>query len=1359
MHPRTRCYMVDEEEVPIEYALMAKSSSIKIMRLLGSKKLDKDMRGVGFNKYCAVPPPPAQVYSPHKKDMSWMGLPEFVDDTVTDYTRPTPRGSSGNVESKAMIKFVKEFGCPKATKVNNIENARKPTVKYAEMYRNTSQSPRVKRNQRNWNNQKSQQLGKDFMMQNKACYNCSSFDHLEFNCNHDTWVDKRETWTRVKHVQDNMKYTSTHKTKNKVWSLTVRPKIPTVGSKVPTAKPVVAAGKGNKGKAVKALARWIWKPKHMTGNISYLSEYEPFNGGYVSFGHGRGKIAGKGSIKTVDESMLWHRRESGIRLLNGVAERRNKTLIEEARTMIANAKLPVTFWDEAVNTDCYVQNRVLVTKPHNKTPYELFNERSPGIGFLRPFRCHVMILITLDYLSKFDAKGDEGYFVGYSLSSKAFRVFNKKTKKIEENLHVDFLENKSIEKGTGPDWLFDIDSLTNSINYVPVVVTGTSSTNISCTKEDVHQAVKENESPLRFTTLPNWLHEAQMATLNEAAKKDDAIPDNNSPQKEQQEVNGEKEVPKAVRTQIPLLVQNLSVPPINSSVPRIISKGGSSFPEPLSLGNAMSFENRLEDFFKDTSKTVTLNEVEDDLSNMETAIQEVYVIQPPGFQDPEFPHIVYKVEKAMYDFIKLPKLGMVLCLNIMFAVCACARHQVTPKECHLYAVKRIFRYLKGNPKLGLWYPKESPFDLVAYSENDYGGANQDQKSTTRGCQFLGRRLISWQCKKKTIVGTSTTKAKYVAASKVPSPGADETSFPTGDVRYGEAFPIDTSLDAGQDREKIVKTYAMPHEALSRVTSFSGEGSMQQKLQELMDIYTSLQRQHSLMKERIQSQELEITQLKTMVKTLEDNEKRREGFAQEDAPNTGGIDQGEDLLDREKSADKGSDSMDEMSHVLGSLGAADILASGGLRSAFTIASLSVATASTCISPTIATASGSFPTAATFTTSSVATPTTRVTRSSRGVIIRSSSLMSLARDLEAKFTQEDQIIREQAERDSEIAKIHAKRELEMMITELDRSNEMIAKYLSEYEQAAVGLSHNEKVELINELLMYQRHIAQIKKKPKKGMTLKQIEEKLIPVWEKMQDFVLMNSKLESKRLKRSGIQLDKERIKKLKTAEASGTKPTQEQQSEEPKELYEEELKKMIELRKYWKIIRVGNHTEVYQMFKDMRRKFDREDLDKLWSLVKEIYNTIEVIDEKQRSFRLSVPAADVYIAKKLATVEDFALLHEDKIYSESKTRYAIVHLQGHYVEQLNVPQQMALGHLLKKISCMVYSMVFEKSLRSSMATKSYLCAVETCIHDFSPFTKVKITGFEVGNNFTCTILSVQFKCNWTLFGQDITVADS
>nr|GEY38805.1 hypothetical protein [Tanacetum cinerariifolium] len=168
--------------------------------------------------------------------------------------------------------------------------------------------------------------------------------------------------------------------------------------------------------------------------------------------------------------------------------------------------------------------------------------------------------------------------------------------------------------------------------------------------------------------------------------------------------------------------------------------------------------------------------------------------------DPEFPARVYNVGKAMYGLHQAPKawsantpmdkenpwgkdrtgkdvdlhlyrsmIGSLMYLtasrpDIMFAVCACAMHQVTPKECHLHEVKRIFRYLKGHPKLGIWYPKDSPFDLVAYLDSDYGGATQGRKSTTEGCQFLGRRLISWQCKKQTIMATLTTEAEYVAAA-------------------------------------------------------------------------------------------------------------------------------------------------------------------------------------------------------------------------------------------------------------------------------------------------------------------------------------------------------------------------------------------------------------------------------------------------------------------------------------------------------------------------------------------------------------------------------------------------------------------
>nr|GEV48487.1 hypothetical protein [Tanacetum cinerariifolium] len=1305
---KNHALVADEEEVPTEYDLMAKSSSSSdnevkkekesidfqiekfknaskdIDRLLGSQKLDNGKKGVGFNEYCVVPPPPTQVYSPSTKDLSWMGLPKFVDDTVTDYTRPTPsidvsksiskeleerwksnhpsffeqEGSSGNVVSKPMIKFVKESGCPNATKVNNTENARKPTG----------------------------------MPQDN--------------------IDDKEYW--------------------------------------------------DSGCS-----------RHMTGNISYLSEYEPFNRGYVSFGHGRGKITGKGLIK-IDESMLWHRRlghlnfktmnklvrsnlvkglpsksfendhscvaclkgkqhkasfmiddfsrfswtfffkskdetsrilrnfiaeienlkELNVKIIksdnegefrnkemdefcsrkcikrefsnartlqqNGVAERRNRTLIEAARTMLVDAKLPITFWAKAVNTACYVQNRVLVIKPHNKTPYELFNERSPAIGFLRPFGCHVMILNTLDHLGKFDAKGDEGYFVGYSLSSKAFRVS---------------MRHK---------WQLQISGNSNP----------TTSTKVST-----------NDS-------------FELSTSSTV----------------------ETEVP-TVSTHVP--TGSISVPPVTFSVPRIISRGGSSYPEPLSLGNVMSFENRLKDFFGDTYDAISLNDVEANLSNMETAIQvnptsslrihkdhpksqiigpidthvqtrqktknvdeqsfiaiihqktnpdllqswltvlkrvrpigtkwvlknkkdergivirnkarlvaqgdtqekgidykevfvhvarieairlfpayasymgftvylmdvksaflygtineEVYVMQPPGFQDLEFPHKVYKVEKAIefkalmhdkYQMSVMSELNLFLGLQVLQKKDGIFLSQ----DKYVGDILQKFGYTdirSANTPMNRENPwgKDGTDDNVADlltkafdvgrlqylvgddSGNSTNGLNRDPVGRNNG--WRKKILAKVNGRQRTFSESSIRRHLKLNDKEVPSPEANETAFPTRDARYGEAFPTVTSLDAGQDKENIAKTSAMPHEASLRVTSLGGVRA--------------------------------------------------------------GVDQREDLLvgdtvkDSDKSADKGSDSIDDMANVLGTLGATNILASGGLRSVFNTARLSVSTASTVVSQAVATASGSFPTAAIFTTASVTTPTTRVTRSLRGVVIESSSPISvnissiskkdkgkgkmikpeqpskekvieqvsaqLARDLEAKFAQEDQIIREQAERDSEIAMIHAERELEMMIAELDRRNKIVAKYLSEYEQAEVELSHDEKLEI--------------------------------------------------ERLKRPKIQLGKESFKKLKSTEALGTKPTQEQQFEEPKELSEEELKKMMELvpveelyiealqvkypiidweiysedqRKYWKIIRVRNHTEVYQIFDDMLKKFDKENLDRLWSLFKETCSTTEVIDEKEK----------------------------------------------------------------------------------------------------------------------------------------------
>ncbi|GJS00682.1 putative ribonuclease H-like domain-containing protein [Tanacetum coccineum] len=214
---------------------------------------------------------------------------------------------------------------------------------------------------------------------------------------------------------------------------------------------------------------------------------------------------------------------------NGVAERKNRTLIEAARTMLADSFLPNTFWAEAVSTACYVLNRVLVTKPHNKTPYELLTGKIPIISYIRPFGCHVTILNTIDHLGKFAGKSDEGFLVGYSLQSKAFRVYNLETKRVEENLHITFLENKPNVAGKGPTWLFDLDYLTDSMNYHPVssenqanLHAGQQEANQNAGTEEIIEAGdsdKEDESAQDCFVLPIW--PSYSSTITPALTTDD----------------------------------------------------------------------------------------------------------------------------------------------------------------------------------------------------------------------------------------------------------------------------------------------------------------------------------------------------------------------------------------------------------------------------------------------------------------------------------------------------------------------------------------------------------------------------------------------------------------------------------------------------------------------------------------------------------------------------------------------------------------------------------------------------------------------------------------------------------------------
>nr|GEZ88115.1 retrovirus-related Pol polyprotein from transposon TNT 1-94 [Tanacetum cinerariifolium] len=209
---------------------------------------------------------------------------------------------------------------------------------------------------------------------------------------------------------------------------------------------------------------------------------------------------------------------------NKVAKRKNRTLIEAARIMLVDSLLPIPFWAEAVNTACYVQNRLLVTKPYNKTPYELLLSRSPSTGFMRPFECPVTILNTLDPLEKFDGKADEEFLVGYSVNCKAFRVFNSRSRIVQETLHINFLENKPNVVGIGPKWLFDIDTLTMYINYQPIVAGNQPNDNAGI-KENLNtcKVRKETVSAQQYVLLPLWSSDSQDPKNTDYNVADDAF--------------------------------------------------------------------------------------------------------------------------------------------------------------------------------------------------------------------------------------------------------------------------------------------------------------------------------------------------------------------------------------------------------------------------------------------------------------------------------------------------------------------------------------------------------------------------------------------------------------------------------------------------------------------------------------------------------------------------------------------------------------------------------------------------------------------------------------------------------------------
>nr|GEU95249.1 synaptobrevin, longin-like domain protein [Tanacetum cinerariifolium] len=440
----------------------------------------------------------------------------------------------------------------------------------------------------------------------------------------------------------------------------------------------------------------------------------------------------------------------------------------------------------------------------------------------------------------------------------------------------------------------------------------------------------------------------------------------------------------------------------------------------------------------------------------------------------------------------------------------------------------------------------------------------------------------------------TRRARIAQSSALP-PVADEPASP-----QGEACLTNSGLEAEQDRANITKTSTLPSDSTPRVTSLAAdEGSMQQKLNELTNLCTRLQRQQDEMALKITAQDLEISQLKARVRLLED----REGGA------------------IERSTEKGSNDTEEMVNVLTFLDATTVLSSGVSVSISPVTEVSIAEVPTgsgsiptasppgtgVSSSGVSTGNGSVPTASLiFTTATVATPYTR----------------------RKEMERDAQRMNEQIIRDAEIARIHAEEELHIMIDGLDMNNESVAKYLQEYYQFAGELPIEERIELISNLVKYQDNCAKVlkyqiqqrkpisRKQQKefymsvlkshagwkarhfKGMTLEEIKEKFDPVWKQIQDFIPIGSKEESERFKRKGIRLEQDGAKKVKISE----------------EVSEEDLKALMPLvlveEVYVQALQVKHPIIDWE-------HFDREDLNQLWALVKETLNIRQATSDKEK----------------------------------------------------------------------------------------------------------------------------------------------
>ncbi|GJR48275.1 ribonuclease H-like domain-containing protein [Tanacetum coccineum] len=435
---------------------------------------------------------------------------------------------------------------------------------------------------------------------------------------------------------------------------------------------------------------------------------------------------------------------------NRVAERKNKTLIEAARTMLAYSLLPTTFWAEATTS----------------------------IKFYETFRCLVIFLNTFDPLENWIEKADEGFFVGYFINSKAFRVFNTRTRKVKENMHINFLENKPNVAGSGPDWLFDTDLLTNSLNYEPV--TAGNQTNKNAGIKDNVDAVPTQQYIL-LPLLYDSPQSSKDAVADDAGKKTNEELTNEGERNGQEKEGGasNKEDDQNVqdfRAELDnLLVQQKKGYANSTNKDSTVSPSVSIAEQNFTNADDLPTDSLIPDL-EDTGIFSGAYDDEDmgaeaDLNNLETTMNVSPIPTTRIHKDHPKDQIIRDInsatqtrrmtkiskEHAMMDVKSAFLYGTIedevmeeaagcdvtlqineldhgtyltaLDPDILFAVCACAR--------------------------------DSPFDLKAFTDSDYAGASLGRKSTT------GRGTDSGsgpRCQ-NTILGGAEAQIRFEAASK------------------------------------------------------------------------------------------------------------------------------------------------------------------------------------------------------------------------------------------------------------------------------------------------------------------------------------------------------------------------------------------------------------------------------------------------------------------------------------------------------------------------------------------------------------------------------------------------------------------